>query len=222
MVSDESRDAVIAVPSIGPEEALGSPTFRMSTPFWLYWSEIAIESEHSACLHRMAADAENPGKAMIEETKASMVALTACAHALDAFCLKFADGVVPPDQLETWKKRKGGKRSNQVLKTLGYGFEVETDEWRDWIVWLYEKRRNPALHYSEKTKEVVEHPLGTHTAPEMVDYSVEESSRAVDLLLDVFDKCSAAPKPAAANKANSMRHQVEGLSQLRERLRSET
>ena len=222
MVCDESKDAVIAVPSIGPEEALGSPTFRMSTPFWLYWSEIAIESEHSARLHRMAAHTENPDKAMIEETKASMVALTACAHALDAVCLKFADRCVPPGQLETRKERRGGHGSKRGLKARGYGFKVKTDDWRGRIVWLFEERRNPALHYSEKTKEVVEHPLGTHTAPEMVDYSVEESSRAVDLLLDVFDQCSAAPKPAAANKANSKRHQVEGLSQLRERLRTET
>ena len=55
----------------------------------------------------------------------------------------------------------------------------------------------------------------------MVDYSAESSSRAVDHSLDVFDKCSAAPKPPAASKANDMRFQVEGLSQLRERLKSE-
>ena len=221
MVNDKSKDAVIAVPSIESEAAFGAPTILMSTPFWLYWSEIAIESEHSAWSHRMAADMGNTGQAMIAETKASMIALTACAHALDAFCRKFAASILPSDLLEKWQKGKDGKRSNQVLKTLRYGFDVKTDAWKDEIFWLFQRRRNPALHYAEKTKEVVEHPLGTHTAPEMVDYSADASTRAVDLLLDVLDECSAAPKPAAANMANSIRYQVEALSELRKRLGNE-
>jgi hypothetical protein len=103
MVSDKSKDAVVAVPSIKAEARVMAATILVSTPFWLYWSEIAIESEHSAWLHRKAADRTNPGRAMIEETKASMIALTACAHALDAFCGKFADDSMPPDLLKKWQ-----------------------------------------------------------------------------------------------------------------------
>ena len=40
-------------------------------------------------------------------------------------------------------------------------------------------------------------------------------------MLDVLDKCSAAPEPEAAYKANKIRNQVEGLLQLRQRLRNE-
>jgi hypothetical protein len=220
LVSDESKDAVIAVPSMKAEAAVMAPTILISAPFWLYWSEIAIESENSAWLHRMAADRASPGRAMIEETKASMTALTACAHALDAFCGKFADDIMPRDLLKKWQAGEGNRRM-QIWDTLRHGFDVNTHAWKSEIVWLFRDRRNPALHHAEKTKETVGHPLGPHTAPEMVGYSAESSSRAADLLLDVFDKCSAAPKPPAASKANAMRYQVEGLFQLRERLKSE-
>ena len=220
MVDHESKDAVIAVPSIRSEARVMAPTILMSTPFWLYWSGIAIEAEHSAWLHRQAADTTNPGRAMIEETKASMIALTACAHALDAFCGKFADNIMPPDLLRNWQAGTGN-RGMQIWDTLHLGFNVKTFPWKSEIVWLFRDRRNPALHHMEKTKETVKHPLGPHTAPEMVDYSAESSSRAVGFLLEVLGKCSAAPKPAAASKANAMRYQVEGLSQLRESLEEE-
>ena len=192
----------------------------MSAPFWLYWAEIAIESEHSATLHRMAAVPGNPGRAIVEETKASMIALTACAHALDAFCGKFAEDIMPPDLLRRWRAGEGTRR-NQIWDTLRHGFEVRIHSWREEIVWLFKERRNPAVHHSEKTREIVKHPVGTGTALEMVDYSAEASRRAVDLLLDVLDKCSAAPKAAAAKKAKAMRYQVEGLAQLREKLKNE-
>ena len=220
MVSDESKDAVVAVPSIRSEALVMAPTILVSTPFWLYWSEIAIEAEHSAWLHRKAADRTNPGRAMIEETKASMIALTACAHALDAFCGKFADDIMPPDLRKRWQAG-AGNRGMQIWDTLRHGFDVNTFAWKSEIVWLFRDRRNPALHHAEETKETVKHPLGPHTAPEMVSYSAESSSRAVSFLLDVFDECSAAPKPPAASKANAMRYQVEGLSQERESLKDE-
>ena len=197
-----------------------APTIHLSTPFWLYWSEISVESEHSAWLHRVAANSASPGPAMIEETKASMIALTGSAHALDAFCGKFADDIMPPKLLDNWRKGRGN-RPRQIDHALRQGFDVSDQAWQDDIIWLFRDRRNPALHHAEKTNETVEHPLGTRTAPEMVAYSAEATSRAVDLLLDVLDKCSAAPKPASAKMANGMRYQVEGLSQLRERLKSE-
>jgi hypothetical protein len=205
--------------SVNIKIAITAPTILMSTAFWLYWAEIAIEHERQALLHRESSDRSDPGTSMMQETKASMVSLTACAHALDAFYGKFADQVTTDAVRMTWSKNRLG-REKRIIETLKLGFRVNAATWRNEIKWLFKERRDPAVHHGEKTRPVVPHPVGVHSGQEMVDYSAEACDRAVTLMLDVLDKCTAAPKvPGIVEQCQSMRYQVEGLIQSREALK---
>jgi hypothetical protein len=156
---------------------------------------------------------------MMHEPKAAMVAVTASAHALDAFYGKFAPNIVTSQLKARWRKNRTS-RSGRIAEGLKAGFRLGGTEWSDDLVWLFKDRRNPALHHAEKARLTAKHPLGANTAQEMVAYSAESSQRAVNLMLDVFDTCTASPKVAAiVEQCKSMRHQVEGLLQLRESLK---
>jgi hypothetical protein len=77
------------------------------------------------------------------------------------------------------------------------------------VDWLFDLR-DAALHAEEKPRPPVSHPLGTNTAWENVDYSIESAERAVDLAVSVLKWCVDHPRPnvtdavawAGANRAS--------------------
>jgi hypothetical protein len=48
------------------------------------------------------------------------------------------------------------------------------------------------------------HPLGINVAPSQVAYSAENSTRAVDLLLSILERCRDKPKPPARDWSQGM------------------
>jgi hypothetical protein len=190
-----------------------SVNVTLSTPLWLYWAEIAIANEKLALGHRASRD-------IVSETKDAMVAISASAHAIDGFYGRFRDIVVPAEIREKWQiNRERGKaapRPNQLLETLKRGFKVKIEAWRSDFEWLFEVR-NAAVHFEEASKDTAEHPGlgGGHTSQDRVTYSLEPAGRAISLMLDVLDNCTASPKPAAASACKAIREHVEALVRSR-------
>jgi len=204
----------ISPASIPSALAIGSIRVMMSTPIWLYWAELAIENEAEAARRRAAADTSNPGRSMIAETKSAMVAITSSAHALDAFCGKFAQQIMPEQLRRRWADGRG-RRAQQVYTALRHGFWEGRNEWQADLVWLFQDSRNYVLHHTETTQDLVRHPIGGNTAPELVQYSKESAERAVDLMLDIVVRCTANPKPPARKESEAIRYQVRDLLDLR-------
>ena len=220
-VTRERRDAILPAGIASAEAVVPPVAILMSTPFWFYWAQIAIRHQSIANMHRAKAEADRSSlsESLTAETQASMVAITASAHAIDAFYGKCeADIVIPPETLQRWERRRPS-RKNKLLQTFGFGFDVDTQRWQGGFDWLFGSARDRAVHHGERTRSVVLHPVETYTAPEIVDYSVESSARAVDLMLDVLDKCTSSPKktlPGLVTKCEAIRRQVEELFSLRE------
>jgi rubredoxin len=184
---------------------------------WSAWLNIAIERAIEACRIRteMLLVRDNGGEiaALLgDEFQASMVAVAASAHALDAL---YGSAAIPQsvrDQRRTFGK--GSRRGNiqEALKTV---FDVGTvmTGWVPEFEWLFDLR-DAAAHSLEVAETPVPHPAGTNTSPVQVNYSVESAKRAVSFALSVLHWCIDHPRrrdPLAVKWSAEMRPVVEGL-----------
>jgi hypothetical protein len=61
------------------------------------------------------------------------------------------------------------------------------------------------------------HPLGINVAPSQMAYSAENATRAVDLLLNILERCRDKPKPPARDWSHRMHGAVDELADRRRR-----
>jgi hypothetical protein len=184
---------------------------------WLTWLRIAIEQAkkaHRAREQIMSRGGQGAiGSWMEQEFEASVVAVAASAHALDAL---YGSLVIPQSVRDHWKQ-KGTKRHGKLREALKQVFDTGpvNQKWVGEFDWLF-KLRDAALHAEEAPKKPVLHPMGTNTAQEQVDYSVESAERAVECALSVFRWCVDHPRtnlPEAVQWANTTRAAIEDLEQ---------
>jgi DNA-directed RNA polymerase subunit RPC12/RpoP len=190
----------------------GTPSILITSNLWYSWMKVAIEHMRTARTARTAAAAPDiPSNEvstwMSREFQASLVAVSASAHALDAL---YGSTVIPQAVRDMWKG-KGTKRHGKIREALKQVFDTGqvNTKWAADFVWLFDLR-DAALHAEEKLQPPVPHPLGTNTARENVDYSIESAERAVALAVSVLKWCADRPRPnltdavawAGANRAS--------------------
>ncbi|UQA92171.1 hypothetical protein [Streptomyces halobius] len=169
---------------------------KITAHLWPCWAGIAIDRALVARRARERAEAlpvsAAESYALGEEFDASLVAVAASAHALDAL---YGSLVV---RAAVQGRKLGENRHSNIREALKLVF-VSGPFNADWIAdfeWLFDLR-DAAVHHEEKPKKTVSHPsLGTHTGPEYVDYSTGSADKAVTLMLDVLRWCVDNPKPA--------------------------
>ena len=170
----------------------------ISYALWAQWGEIAVEREGTARAARAESVAQHrhgqePAPAMLTELLASMVAISAAAHALDAL---YGQLVTPEIKVAGPRDDKG--REAHIRECLKRRFDTgKRDlEWVSHFQRLF-NLRDAAVHAEVKQLPAVPHPSGVSNAGQVnADYSVEEAVKAVDLLLDVLNTCVHAPKPS--------------------------
>jgi hypothetical protein len=177
---------------------------------WTTWGEIAIDEEAKARSARdeMMLAAEEPGKQglgdmLLRELKASLVSIAAASHSLDALYGVLADMVIEPELREKWRlKRKAGEgpaRHRQLFEAVKSAVAADSGTLNRWgrdFRWLFDLR-DAALHFREVTSEAVPHPSGTTNSSAIyLLYCVENSGRAVDLLLEVLGEAVSSPRPS--------------------------
>jgi hypothetical protein len=198
MPSDAHGEVISGKVPVGGEIV----TVRMRSHFWLQWGEIAAqhldeakgEREIEEQIDRSIPDPENPYNAALgRETKAAMIAISASAHAIDAWFGAVAV-LIDPARYDQPRSR-GPRRRFEVLEMLKRGFTLraKAHRWRDEIDWLF-TIRDDAVHFKEADRDTALHPTGTGTSAENVTYSVESATRAVELLRDVLETCRVTPK----------------------------
>lgn len=163
--------------------------------------KVAIAHMHAASRARTAATAPDiPSNEvstwMSREFQASLVAVSASAHALDGL---YGSTVIPQAVRDTWKG-KGTKRHGKIREALKQVFDTGqvNTKWVADFDWLFDLR-DAALHAEERPRPPVPHPLGTNTAQENVDYSIESAKRAVDLGVSVLMWCVDHPRSHVAD-----------------------
>ncbi|MFD0276221.1 hypothetical protein ACFVHB_20270 [Kitasatospora sp. NPDC127111] len=186
---------------------------------WMSWLHIgidqALKSQAERTKMEILRDAgENYSTVLNAEFQASIVAIAASAHALDAL---YGSTGIPDDVRQGWKN-KGTKRHGKIREALKIVFDTGpvNSSWVADFSWLFELR-DFAAHAPEEAKPLAPHPIGANTSSEYVSYSTENARRAVQFALSVFRWCVDHPrqnKPDAIAWANSVRPVIEELEGL--------
>jgi hypothetical protein len=223
-MSEKPGQAVTATVLPGHAHASGGTvTLLVGIHLWIYWARIATEHLREARHERLKMIALNRaeidqgiqfGEALGRETRASMVSISAAAHALDAFYGATKNEVVSDVLKAAWRKKRP-KRHRVIVETLKLGIAVgpHVKTWMEEFAWL-DNVRDAALHLEERTVDSVPHPTGTSTAPENVTYSMESAERAVKLMLDILTACQRNPKQRYPYLVNYVSWMPEVLAQL--------
>ncbi|WJV48893.1 hypothetical protein [Streptomyces flavofungini] len=193
--SPEGRDVQAHAGVAGASVTAESASIQTTTHLWLIWATITVDRGIAARRARHAAllesDSAEVSRCMRQEFDASLVAVADAVHALDAL---YGSTAVPQTTRDTWRG-KGTKRHGKIREALKSLFEtgpVQT-KWVTDFEWLFDLR-DAAAHPKESPQETVPHPLGTHSAPTFVDYSMESAIKACEITLAVLRRCTDNPR----------------------------
>jgi hypothetical protein len=117
--------------------------------------------------------------------------VSAASFAIDGFYGSVAPWItVPPQLVATWKGKQT-PREGRIVETLKFGYTLgsHAGRWQGELPWLFDLR-NENVHYDEEFAAPVVHPVMGHVSPERVVYTAENSTRAVDVMLDVITICA--------------------------------
>jgi hypothetical protein len=188
-----------AEPAMASAEAF-NPSITMRTHLWVFWARIALK--HEAMAKAARKEAQQPdvdlGPLLEQEMDASLVGICASAFALEALSRELDElGLVPAATQAAWKRNQvsDAKVTLELLK-LAVDTKGVVSIWRQELPWLFGVRGG-SVHYRGAHEAPQPHPLGTNVAPAGITYSVENTSRAVDLLLSILERCRDKPKAKA-------------------------
>jgi hypothetical protein len=173
----------------------GSASVQIASSFWMKWFEIAAEHSRMALEARARAEqaeagSQEMGEAFGEELKASLVAVTAAAFAIDAWYIAVKP-MIPPQQVA-----EDAGRAARVIETLKAGFSLgpAAARWGSQIKALY-RLRDGVVHHTSTFSETQPHPTGlSNVAKENAVYTAERAAWTVDLAVDVMTRCLTAPR----------------------------
>ncbi len=216
-MDDDTRDVrVVGVRAAATAEASVPVSLLIGTHMAIHWTQIAIVNAQAARRARQAlADAHRRASpleyALATELNASLIAISAAAHALDALFAELKPLVVTRDMQNRWKKNRT-KRRQQIRETFKHGFRISGDQWGRDFDWLFDLRTD-AVHpgFAAGDPHAGSHPLGIGAAPEFYKFTCEQAERAARLIVDVYRTCTAYPWTATKEWAQQMRPMVEKL-----------
>ena len=187
---------------------------RMHQIMWARWIEVAVEHELEARRAYLDIVAKPESDAILREFRASLVAVTAAAHTIEAV---FGDikYLIPPQP-------RRDKRHQELRHGFRVAFGVSgapDERLAEELKWLFTLRDSAAHPYTE-SEPPARHPAGINTGVEHSKFNAITSGRAVDAAMAVLDLAASSPTPSgrwierwATERAP---HQV-GIQQLRQR-----
>jgi hypothetical protein len=156
----------------------------------------------------------NPALMLQQEADAALVCVCAAAFAIEALFRRFLQqefNLISKEEREGWKRANTADHK-RVLETLRRGFELRdiASVWRAELAWLF-NLRGAAVHFTEDWRDPAPHPLGNTAAPELVTYSAESATRAINLLVNVLVVCRDRPKAKTREWSEGMRTAIDEL-----------
>jgi hypothetical protein len=181
-------------------------SFTARTRLVLQWTEVAVRQEACARAARAALlsdhEAGRPPYMLKAELQPAMIAIAACAHALEALYAELAE-LVAPETVAAWEEARRGGSAAQVTGVLAHAVDVDVEQWRSRLKTLFEEWRNPAVHPKAKYRPIAKHPAFPSQVPhEYAIFSVETVETSIDLLLEILAASVERPTPPVESWAN--------------------
>jgi hypothetical protein len=156
---------------------------------WAVWIEIAVSHELTARSKAGSPDNPSSSQSLGEEFHASVVAIAASAHTIEALFgeLKY---LIPV-------QRRTNKQYQAVRNTfaVAFGWDNRTKDRLSPRLQELFQRRDFVVHPYTDFAPVVPHPSGVVSSAELVDFNAVTSGVAVDCALDVLAEAANPPKP---------------------------
>jgi hypothetical protein len=193
-------DVTVQPPPATARATVFSPSIKIRTHLWIFWARIAIKHEAMAQDTRRQAEQSGVdlGPLFEGEMDASLTGICAAAFALEALSRELEElGLLPAATVAAWKNRPPSDAAF-TLEVLKVAVDPKgmVNHWRQELPWLF-TIRGESVHYQGSFQAPQPHPLGTNTGPARITYSVENTTRAVDLLVGILERCRDKPKPGA-------------------------
>lgn len=156
---------------------------------WARWIEVAVEHELEARRAFGEVVAHPESGAILREFRASLVAITASAHTIEAV---FGDvKYLIPEQPRRDKRHKFLRRAFRVA----FGVSGPEDQLlgRE-LSWLFTRRDSAAHPYTEP-EPPAQHPAEINTGAEHSHFNAVTSGRAVDTAMAVLRLAESPPQP---------------------------
>ena len=184
---------------------------QVRSRLWVPWARIALKHEVMAEVARQ--ESQRSKTVMLDrETDAGLVGICATAFALEALSRELIElRVIPPATLTAWAN-KPPPAGRYVLEVLKHAVDPKglVATWKPELRWLFDVRRS-SVHYQGAFEGWEPHPLGTEVAVTSATYLVEKTSRAVDLLVSILERCRDKPKPPAKQWSHDMHRILDEL-----------
>jgi hypothetical protein len=213
-MTEPSRDAQAHPQTVAVGVTIPQISIKMRTHLWISCARIALK--HEATAHAARQVMQQPGtdqsRLLEREADAGLVGICAAAFALEALSRELDElGVIPPPTLAAWQASPPSAPA-LVLEILKLSVDPRrlVNTWERELAWLFGVRGS-SVHYRGAFEAPQPHPIGTNVAPSQVTYSAENATRAVDLLLEILERCRDKPKPATRGWSQGMRGAVDEL-----------
>ena len=174
------------------------------THLWYQWARAGIRQEGRAWNARKAGEADLKRRAdhINLETEEAMLSITAVAHAFNALNKK-------------WRPLISREmKAQELLEHVSTNAEA-AERWREPLSDVF-NWRGSAAHFSEESKPVVPHPLGTNVSAENAVFSPENATVAVDVMMDLLATVIAEPSPELQGWAATEGTLIADLVELRD------
>jgi hypothetical protein len=163
---------------------------QMHQIMWARWIEVAVEHELEARRAYLDIVAKPESDAILREFRASLVAVTAAAHTVEAV---FGDikYLIPPQP-------RRSKRHQELRHgfRVAFGVSGATDErLAEELNRLFTLRDSAAHPYTE-SEPPARHPAGINTGVEHSQFNAITSRRAVDAAMAALELAASPPSPS--------------------------
>lgn len=180
---------------------------QIAFEMWPLWMRVAIDHEQSARVARQqlidATDDTQRAAALNDETRAGMVAISACAFALESMAISVATRA---SLHGVGKSKSAGRRVAEVLRQCFAVPNHQVTQWRKAVLDVF-RFRNWAVHPDSAAQDPMEHPGLRAFVPRPANlYRLENSVGSVDVTLSTVAKLPRVPRPGRGpNFAQSMK-----------------
>jgi hypothetical protein len=155
---------------------------------WVRWMEVAVQHELEAKLAYQDILRTPNGDSLLNEFRASLVAVTASAYAIEGVYgeIKY---FIPPQRRQDRDKRLASAFG------MAFGLSAQDAEWSsDELRWLF-GLRDSAVHPYTESEVPAAHPAGVNTGIEHSRFNAYTSQRAVNLSMTVLAFAARPPAP---------------------------
>ena len=185
-----------------------APTITVSSAFWLYWLDIAVEHLEAAATARAKglearAVGADVAPALLPETQASMVATVGAAACVESFTKRvlYLEATSGKEPL-VWTAK-------EATNLLGTAFDVNATFLDDRLKRLFDDR-NAAIHAREEDLPPEPHPLGVNSGSGHAHFTFERALEAVEMALEILEQCCGNARPGAEHA--SVAQMVAGIA----------